>query len=144
MKFGHLVNGKLVSAKMPIVKDNKTYYTNDPELLFTLGEKEVVATSMPPLSDDGLYKSVWKETDKQIIQEWEFEAYPESILKDKYKALTVKYIREKYSQNQEFAILREYMVDQEANKAAFEEYSNYVEACKVRAHQEIYNTEVST
>ena len=141
MKFGHLEKGKLVVAKMPIVKDNKTYFTSDPEVLLTLGEKEVVYSQAPEATNKGRYQSTWKETDTQIIQEWEYIAYPDYQLKDIYKRQTVKYIREKYSSNQEFAILREYMVDQETNKEAFEEYSAHVEACKVRAHEEIYGTD---
>lgn len=138
MKFGHLVNGKLIATKMPIIHDNRTYFTNDPDLLLTLGEKEVVYSSMPTATNKGRYQCVWKETDKQIIQEWEFVAYPEYQLKDLYKKITVQYIREKYSSNQEFAILREYMAYGETCKEAFDEYSQYVESCKAKAYAEVY------
>lgn len=140
MKFGHLVNGRVVIAKLPIEYEGRTYFTSDPEVMLSLGEKEVIY-STAPASDSGIYTPVWTESDTQIIQEWVFEAYTEEQLKEQYKKLTVHYIREKYSTNQEFAILREYMVDQEANKEAFEEYSAHVEACKVRAHEEIYGTD---
>lgn len=138
MKFGHLVNGKLIATKIPIVHDNRTYFTSDPDLLLTLGEKEVIYTPSPDATNKGRYQCVWKETDKQIIQEWEFVAYPEYQLKEQYKKLTVQYIREKYSTNQEFAILREYMTYGEAYKEAFNEYNSYVESCKERAYAEIY------
>ena len=137
MKFGHLDNGKVVYAQSPIVNEGRIYYTSDPEIMLTLGYKEVVYTSKPTATG-GKYTPTWTETDTQIIQEWEFEAYTEDQLKEQYKKLTVQYIREKYSTNQEFAILREYMTYGETCKEAFDEYSNYVESCKERARAEVY------
>lgn len=137
MKFGQLVNGRVKYAKFPIVCGGRTYYTSDPELMLSFGYKEVVQ-SIPPTSKSGVYKLKWVETDTQIVQEWEFEAYTEEQLKEQYKKLTVQYIREKYSTNQEFAILREYMTYGEAYKEAFNEYNSYVESCKAKAHAEVY------
>lgn len=137
MKFGHLLNGKVVLAKSPIVYEGRTYFTADPAVMLSLGEKEVVYTAAPA-ADKGKYKSVWRETDTQLIQEWEFAEYTEEQLKELYKKRTVQYIREKYSINQEFAILREYMTFGESCKEVFDEYSNFVESCKARAYAEIY------
>lgn len=137
MKFGHLVNGRVVIAKLPIEYEGRTYFTSDPEVMLSIGEKEVIY-STAPTSDSGIYTPVWTETETQLIQKWEFTTYTEEQLKEQYKERTVEYIREKYSVNQEFAILREYMTFGESCKEAFDEYSNYVESCKARAHAEIY------
>lgn len=142
MKFGQLINGYLKLAKFPIEHDGRTYYSSDPDVMLSLGYKEVVYTTAPT-SETGVYKPTWTETDTQIVQEWIFEAYTEEQLAERYKKLTVKYIREKYSTNQEFAILREYMTYGETYKEAFDEYSNYVESCKERAHAEIYADETT-
>lgn len=64
--------------------------------------------------------------------------HTEDQLKEQYKNLTVQYIREKYSANQEFAVIREYVAYGEPYKEAFDEYSNYVESCKERAHAAVY------
>ena len=139
MKFGHLVNGRVVIAKLPIEYEGRTYFTSDPEVMLSIGEKEVIY-STAPTSDSGIYTPVWTETETQLIQKWEFTTYTEEQLKEQYKERTVEYIREKYSVNQEFAILREYMTFGETCKEAFDEYSNYVESCKTRAYEEIYGS----
>lgn len=141
MKFGHLSNGKIVTVKLPIMHDNKAYYTSDPELLLTLGEKEIVYTPAPEASNKGRYECFWNETDRQIIREWVFVAYTENDLKQIYKKQAVKYIREKYNTSQEFALLREYLIDPDTNKEAFEEYNTYVESCKAKAYAEVYGKE---
>jgi hypothetical protein len=137
MKFGQLIDGKIKYAQSPIEYGGRTYFTSDPKVMLSLGYKEIVDT-ITPTSENGIYKPQWVETDTQIIQKWLFEEYTEEQLKEQYKELTVRYIRKKYSSNQEFAILREYMSDS-TNKNAFEEYNLYVESCKAKAYADIYN-----
>lgn len=56
-----------------------------------------------------------------------------SYQEEAYKNLVVKYIREKYSTNDEIAIMR-----QAATKPSeYEEYYKFVEDCKVKAKQEL-------
>lgn len=63
---------------------------------------------------------------------------------NQYKALCEKYIREKYSANDEDKIKRECLFDMISNntnnesKLQFLEYNSYVESCKLKAKQEIY------
>lgn len=137
MKFGKLIDGKVVYAQLPIEYEGRTIFTTDSEVMLSLGYKKVKNASMFA-SEKGVYKSVWTETDTQIVQTWVLEPYTEEQLKERYKKKTVQYIREKYNTNQEFAILREYMTYGDACKEAFDEYSNYVEECKTKAHAEIY------
>jgi hypothetical protein len=60
----------------------------------------------------------------------------ESNKKKKYDSLTVKYIREKYSADDENKILREKLAG--TAELEFDEYNAYVEECKVKAHKEVY------
>ena len=57
-----------------------------------------------------------------------------------YEQLTVRKIREKYSDNEEYKILRERLAkpDDETAIAAFAEYNDYVEQCKNEARNEVY------
>ena len=54
-----------------------------------------------------------------------------SALQTQYESLVVTYIREKYSMNEELAILRKHIAGIDSKE--FKEYNNYVEDCKKRA-----------
>jgi hypothetical protein len=56
--------------------------------------------------------------------------------KKKYDSLTEKYIREKYSVNDELKIHRENQAG--INSIEFEELNAYVIGCKAKAHIEVY------
>lgn len=60
--------------------------------------------------------------------------------KAKYEELTMKYIHEKYTYDDENKIMREYISDQEnlEFKQAFDSYNNYVITCKAKAKKEVY------
>jgi hypothetical protein len=60
----------------------------------------------------------------------------EAELKAEYEKLTVKYIRLKYSADDENKILREKCAG--TDNGEFDEYNTYVEECKVKAHKEVY------
>lgn len=61
-------------------------------------------------------------------------------LKTNYDALCVTYIREMYSADDEYKILREYLADM-SNPTEFNRYNNYVNECKARAYADIYKEE---
>lgn len=131
VKFGHLVDGRLVIPKLPIRHNDMDYFTSDPEIMLTLGQKEVVYNARPETSDKGVYISKFKETDTQLVQGWTFVPYTEEQLRTKYKNKSVKHIRENYSVNDEIKILREYLAYPNSTeaKAAFDAYNAYVEEC---------------
>ena len=54
-------------------------------------------------------------------------------LQTQYESLVVTYIREKYSVNEELAILRKHIAG--IDSVEFKEYNNYVEDCKKRAKE---------
>lgn len=55
---------------------------------------------------------------------------------EEYENKVIELIREKYTVNQELAILRQRDVKTEE----FDEYNSYVENCKAQAKEEIWNT----
>lgn len=55
-----------------------------------------------------------------------------------YESLCVKLIREKYSADDEYKVLREYLADM-SNSTEFDTYNNYVKDCKLRAMEQIFN-----
>lgn len=63
--------------------------------------------------------------------------YPEISQEEQYKNRIVELIREKYSVNDELAILRQrdFKIDE------FNVYNTFVEECKVTARREIYGDE---
>ncbi|GEM_PF-2463664 len=54
--------------------------------------------------------------------------------------LSIQYIHDRYSYDDENKIMREYLADMENAecKVAFEAYNNYVTECKQKAYKEIY------
>lgn len=57
-------------------------------------------------------------------------------LQTQYESLVVTYIREKYSMNEELAILRKHIAG--IDNEEFKEYNNYVEECKTKAREKIF------
>lgn len=54
-----------------------------------------------------------------------------------YEAASVAYIRERYSQDDENKVIREYLANP-TDKAEFDEYNRYVIECKEKAKAKIY------
>jgi hypothetical protein len=140
MNFGHLLNNRIIPATQPIRINDRDYFTNDPSLMLEAGEKEIIRTEKP-INDNikGKYIRYYEETDTQIIQKWNFVEYTDDELLYKYHNLTVKYIREKYSINEENKVIREFLAyNTDEYRNIFNEYNSYVEECKKRAHTETY------
>lgn len=56
-----------------------------------------------------------------------------NIIEQRYKQRVIELIRQKYSQDDEFSILRQ----RDTKPEEFQEYNAYVEACKGQAKEEI-------
>lgn len=56
--------------------------------------------------------------------------------KIRYEKYTVKYIRDKYTNDDEYKILREKISGMDND--SFTTYNTYVEECKVKAYKEVY------
>lgn len=72
-----------------------------------------------------------------IVEQPKTEAEAAAEKRAEYEKLSVDYIRERYSQNDENKIIREYLANP-ADSAEFEAYNSYVMECKERAKAEIY------
>lgn len=66
------------------------------------------------------------------------EAERKKYLQDDYENYIVTLLREKYTLNQELAILRQ----KEEKPEEYQEYFNYAEACKTKAKQDIFGEEI--
>lgn len=88
----------------------------------------------------GIISEIKADVENRII---EVVAPTEEVLRLQYEALTVQYIREQYSQDDENKVIREYLSDltNETYKAAFDNYNTYVRACKLHAHGDVYGIE---
>ena len=64
----------------------------------------------------------------------------EEELRQNYELLVVEKIRERYSQNDEYKILREALASGLFDE--FDLYNAYVEQCKAEAHGEVYGNDV--
>lgn len=62
-------------------------------------------------------------------------AQPQQTVQDRYPQLVVQYIRERYSADDETALLRKRLAGLDVNE--FSEYNYYCEQCKTRAKQEL-------
>lgn len=71
------------------------------------------------------------------------EDYQETLLSKRYESLCNQKIRERYTNNDENQILREYLANptDEIKKQAFDEYNVYVEESLAAARKEVYGDE---
>ena len=88
---------------------------------------EMIASGKIIVGEDGLPKVVPR-----------VQSSTEEDKETQYKRLVVKFIREKYSADDEIAILRQ----QEEKTLEYQEYYAYCEECKRRAREEVYSNEV--
>lgn len=92
-----------------------------PKLYFNAEKYIIAETEENPVYDNKTHYLVYKDG----------EFSTKSIFT--YEQLVEKYIREKYSVSQEFALLRQ----REEKPEEFQEYYDYAESCKTRAKSEI-------
>lgn len=82
MKFGKLENDSLVLFKPPIKADGKEIFTNNAEILLRYGWKKVIFVQ--PEQREGYYaKPYYTETNKQIMQRWEYLPIPPEEIQEK-------------------------------------------------------------
>ena len=75
--YGKLVNGELRGAPRPLKTEHGDVFTNDSDVYFENGYKEVIITDYP--KDGKYYVSSWSENNTQIIQTWIETDPPEDI-----------------------------------------------------------------
>lgn len=71
-KYGKLKNGKLTIFHQPIHTDVADIFTTDSEILLEYGWKKIIYNN--PEEKEGYYPTPhWEETDKHIVQIWQYE-----------------------------------------------------------------------
>lgn len=141
-QYGKLENGKIIYLQQPFLMNDQLWFTNNPEIILQAGYKEIIQDDKPINCAYRKYNCKYIEHDTQIIQTWEpsTDNDAEENLAQSYKIATVRNIRKKYSQNDEFKILREYLLnptDAEI-KNAFNNYNSFVEESKRKALESVY------
>lgn len=147
-------NRVLVCDSKPLNEDTQTsktveYYGEIPQcdyLTFANLREETKRELVYKLNEDG--KVVGVETERKYLTcDLVANFYPpkteEQLAREKqveYEMLCHKYIAEKYCQNDENKVVREYLADMTnlKKKAQFDNYNAYVESCKARAKAEVY------
>lgn len=76
-----------------------------------------------------------------VVEQPKTEAEIAAEKRAEYENLSVNYIRERYSQNDENKIIREYLANP-ADSAEFAAYNSYVMECKAHAKSNVYGEEV--
>lgn len=151
--FGKILNGELIKAPNKINHNGYVYHNPKDEVYIDVGYYPVVETDMPECQEGKIYKEQYEVVDGKIVQTWvEVEIVSEEILGEEiieddiieeeiieepiiipYKDLVVMRIRERYSIDDEIAILRQRYTKPEE----FEEYNNFVEQCKAQIKEEM-------
>ena len=84
-----------------------------------------------------IYDCSTGKTEIVEVEEIDFPVPTEQELKERYDSLVVQFIREKYTQDDEFSIIRKKMAQIDSLNE-FETYNSFVEECKDRARIQVY------
>ena len=125
---------------------NYEYCSDFPDTLYNKDAKYCIPDSSELAAKYiALYPRAQLVTDDSgnVVDVTEIPKTEEEVTAEKraaYEAASVAYIRERYSQDDENKVIREYLANP-ANKAEFDEYNSYVMECKSRAKAEIFDGE---
>lgn len=120
--YAKLENGVLKYAPKKVIYNGKIIFNPSEEILTSLGYMQIVKTECPY---DGNYTSTYEVKNGKIVQVWidqEIEYWATVSYDDAVNAE----IRKRYSESQEFSILRQ----KDEKPEEYEEYYQYCEQCK--------------
>lgn len=133
MQYAKLENGYLIPALGEVRQDGMVIMNPGPEILVPMGYKSVEYTERPEITTPGNeLREVYTDNGDRIIVTWE-EYTPEPALEPSYEDQVVALIRERYSADDELAILRQ----RDTKPEEFEQYFNYCEECKAKVKQKL-------
>lgn len=138
--YGKIENGAVTFAPRYLKIGEKVYPSLTEEQYKEQGYKEII-TDVPELEPGKRYKFsyLYEERDNCIIAHKIAEEIPAEPLQKVYERRVVALIRQKYSADDEIAILRRHISGDTSVK--FEEYHDYAEACKSQARKEVFGDE---
>ena len=133
--YAKLINGELIPAPNKIEKDGMLIVNPKGDLLKQLGYKEVVY----PISDntDLGYNETTIPMTPVYVEKEDFisvsyvETLPSDLVKISYEDRVVSLIREKYSVDDELAIIRQ----KDTKPEEFNTYFSFVEDCKAKVKE---------
>lgn len=133
MKYAKLENGYLIPAPGEVRQDGMVIMNPGPEILGPMGYKPVEYTERPEITTPGNeLREVYADNGDRITVTWE-EYTPEPEPGPSYEEQVVALIRERYSADDELALLRQ----RDTKPEEFEQYFNYCEECKATVKQKL-------
>lgn len=133
MQYAKLENGYLIPAPGEVRQGGMVIMNPGPEILGPMGYKPVEYTERPEISTPGNeLREVYADNGDRITVTWE-EYTPEPAPEPSYEEQVVTLIRERYSTDDELAILRQ----RDTKPEEFKAYDDYCEACKANVKQKL-------
>lgn len=133
MQYAKLENGYLIPAPGEVRQGGMVIMNPGPEILGPMGYKPVEYTERPEISTPGNeLREVYADNGDRITVTWE-EYTPEPEPGPSYEEQVVALIRERYSADDELALLRQ----RDTKPEEFEQYFNYCEECKATVKQKL-------
>lgn len=133
MQYAKLENGYLIPAPGEVRQGGMIVMNPGPEILGQMGYKPVEYAERPEVSTPGNeLREVYTDNGACITVTWE-EFSPEPAPEPSYEEQVVALIRERYSSDDELAILRQ----RDSKPEEFEQYFNYCEECKATVKQKL-------
>ena len=121
--FVKLENENLIYAPKELIINDTRVINPTKEMFEEAGYKELIETEYP--NDGKHYKASYQETDGNIVLVWidNEKEYWDNI---DYEEAVNNEIRKKYSESQEFALLRQ----KDEKPEEYQKYYDYCEECK--------------
>lgn len=133
MQYAKLENGQLIHAPGEVRQDGMVIMNPGAEILGPMGYKPLSYTDRPEILTPGNeLREVYTDNGDRITVTWE-ELTPEPEPAPSYEEQVVSMIRERYSADDELALLRQ----RDTKPEEFEQYFNYCEKCKTTIKQKL-------
>lgn len=133
MQYAKLENGYLIPAPGEVRQGGMVIMNPGPEILGPMGYKPVEYAERPEITTPGNeLREVYTESGDRITVTWE-EYTPEPAPVPSYEEQVVALIRERYSSDDELAILRQ----RDSKPEEFKAYDDYCEECKATVKQKL-------
>lgn len=133
MQYAKLENGYLISAPGEVRQGGMVIMNPGPDILGPMGYKPVEYTERPEVTTTGNeFREVYTDEGDRITVTWD-EYTPEPVPELTYEQQVVALIREKYTSDDETALLRQ----RDTKPEEFEEYFAYCEECKKTVKQKL-------
>lgn len=133
MQYAKILDGQLIPAPGKVRQGGMVIMNPGAEILGPMGYKPLSYTERPEISTPGNeLRETYTDNGDRITVTWE-EFTPEPAPELSYEEQVVSMIRERYSADDELALLRQ----RDTKPEEFEQYFNYCEECKATVKQKL-------